>query len=296
MEEKINKKIIEIKSTIKEITKHFNYTEKEINLLTISYLSIIMLDDEVEDLLMEVLSKTYILFTTDTVLNTYQRLKQREIAEPLFTRLKESSSAYFGYEIIKDKIISENLIIISLKKEMYMIFDNLIHELKHAMNEVFPVFCETKKPYFYFFLAEGTKQEMIYEAIDEAFNSYLVKLYLDNITFLKQFKIEDSSIQKILLNYKVPQNYSFAYEKIVNICLPIFESQFLFNKLYYSTLYKDFDELDKAFHEVLGHTKDSIDFFLDLDEYLRNEKEMIEIEELDHSYLRKRIKIKPYIK
>ena len=66
MEEKINTKIAEIKTTIKEITKHFNYDEEVINILTIVYLSMIMLDDEIEDLLMEVLSKTYILFTGPT--------------------------------------------------------------------------------------------------------------------------------------------------------------------------------------------------------------------------------------
>ena len=37
MEEKINTKIAEIKTTIKEITKHFNYDEEVINILTIVY-------------------------------------------------------------------------------------------------------------------------------------------------------------------------------------------------------------------------------------------------------------------
>ena len=51
MEEKINLKIAEIKETVRKITKHFSYIEEEINMLSIAYISMILLDDEIEDLL-----------------------------------------------------------------------------------------------------------------------------------------------------------------------------------------------------------------------------------------------------
>ena len=99
MEEKINLKIAEIKETVRKITKHFSYTEEEINMLSIAYISMILLDDEIEDLLMETLNQTYILFTNDTVLKMVEKLEQRKINEPLRSRLKKSMSTYLGLKI-----------------------------------------------------------------------------------------------------------------------------------------------------------------------------------------------------
>ena len=296
MEEKINNKLAEIKITIKEITKHFHYTEEEINILTISYLSMIMLDDEIEDLLMEVLSTTYILFTNEPVEKIYQRLLRKPLEESFLFKLLNDNSTYFGYMIKDNKLEHEHLIIISPADEIYQIFDNVTHELKHAINEIFPEFCLSQEPFFYSGLARGTSTSIDYNAIDEAFNSYLVKIYLDNINFLKRFYIQDPQISKLVKAFKLPKNYRYAYEIITIPCLPLFESEYLFTRLYYSYLYNSFYELDQALYNVFGTTKDSIDFFLYLDEILQREERIKEIENLDYSYLRKRVKITPYLK
>ena len=296
MEEKINNKIIEIKATIKEITNHFHYTEEEINILTISYLSMIMLDDEIEDLIMEVLSYTYILFTNEAVVKIYQKLLREPLEEEFLYKLTNDNSAYFGSFIKENQLENEQLIIIGPVDEFYQIFDNVTHELKHAINEIFPEFCLSDKPYFYSGLAEGTSTNIYYNAIDEAFNSYLVKIYLDNINLLKKFRIKDEKIRNLLYNFKLPKNYRYAYEIITIPCLPLFESEYLFKRFYYSSLYKSFYELDQALYNVFGTTKDSIDFFLYLDEILQREERIKEKEKLDYSYLRKRVKITPYLK
>ena len=296
MEEKINLKIAEIKETVRKITKHFSYTEEEINMLSIAYISMILLDDEIEDLLMETLNQTYILFTNDTVLKMVEKLEQRKINEPLRSRLKKSMSTYLGLKIEQKKLENDHLIIISKPKNLYFLFDALIHELKHAINEIFPEFCLTKNSYFYSGLALAEEQILLYEGIDEAFNSFLVKIYLDNIEYLKEFQISDPKINELLANFHTPKKYHYAFERVVELCLPLFESEYLFPKFYYSSLYKNFYELDIALNQALGYTKESTDFFLYLDKLLKEEREKEEIEELDHSYLERKIKIKPYLK
>lgn len=57
----INTRLKEIKNRIKNLTKHFNYSKEVINILTICYFAITTFDPEVEDILDEVLSTTYIL-------------------------------------------------------------------------------------------------------------------------------------------------------------------------------------------------------------------------------------------
>lgn len=296
MEEKINEKIAEIKTTIEEITEHFHYSKEVIDILTIAYLSIVMLDDEIEDLLMEALSKTYILFSSTTIDEIYPKLLGKELSNETLILLKKSRSAFFGSFISKDKLISENLIIIGPSSFLYKTLGDVVHELKHAINEVLPEFCLSREPYFYSGLARETSKEIKYNMIDEAFNSYLTKIYLDNINFLKNFSIQDASISKLLEDFKLPKNYHYAYESITMLCEPLFSSKYLFRKFYYSSLYKSFYELDCALYNALGQTQDSTDFFSYLDKIDQAQKDVQEIENLDYSYLRKRVKIRPYIK
>ena len=100
-------------------------------------------------------------------------------------------------------------------------------------------------------------------------------------------------IESTMTEFVIPE---YAYERVVELCLPLFESEYLFPKFYYSSLYKNFYELDIALNQALGYTKESTDFFLYLDKLLKEEREIEEIEELDHSYLERKIKIKPYLK
>ncbi|MDE5539302.1 MAG: hypothetical protein K2J20_02305 [Bacilli bacterium] len=58
----INAKIKEIKQRIKDITSHFPYSDYEISLLTVCYIAIASIDNDIVDLLDEVLATTFILF------------------------------------------------------------------------------------------------------------------------------------------------------------------------------------------------------------------------------------------
>lgn len=294
MEEKINRKIEELKEDIKKVTEGYPYTNREINLLTIASLSMILLDDEIEDLILEVLRNTFIVFTKNNLKTVYNKLFPNQLD---WYKLKDNTALYFGYFLKKGKLKQDHIIIVVEEENIFYLFDNLIHELKHAINEIFPELLEIHgKASFYSGLAEYTEKGICYEAIDEAFNSYLTKIYLDNIHFLKSCKIEDREIKEILDHFISPKNYHYAYEKIVSLCLPLFESKQIFKELYYASLYKSFVNLDKEVEKALNYTQDSIDFFLYLDQVLRKKSNPLEIENLDYKYLQKRVLIKPYLK
>ena len=294
MEEKINRKIEELKEDIKKVTEGYPYTNREINLLTIASLSMILLDDEIEDLVLEALRNNLVVFTKRDIKLVYHKLFPNQSD---WYKLKENSALYLGYFLSNKKLAQDHIIIVPEEENIFFLFDNLIHELKHAINEIFPELMEIRgKLSFYSGLAECTETTIYYEAIDEAFNSYLTKIYLDNIFFLKRFKIEDVEIKKILDTFKMPKSFHYAYEEIVLLCLPLFESKRVFKELYYVSLYKSFYNLDQALEKALGHSKDSIDLFLYLDKQLKKKRKDTEIEDLDYQYLQKRVRIKPYLK
>ena len=124
MEEKMNQKITELKEIIKLIT--YNHTESEINLLTIASLSMIMLDDEIEDLLLEVLNKVPIYFTKDPLIDTYKRMVHNGVNRNILSNLKYDTSAYFGFSINDSELIDNRFMIISLEGPLWLILDNLI--------------------------------------------------------------------------------------------------------------------------------------------------------------------------
>lgn len=294
MEEKINRKIEELKEDIKKVTEGYPYTNREINLLTITSLSMILIDDEIEDLVLEALRNNLVVFTKRDLKTVYHKLFPNQLE---WRKLKGSSAFYFGYFLSEGNLYQDHIIIVPEEKNIFFLFDNLIHELKHAINEIFPELMEIRGNIsFYSGLAECSEKKIQYEAIDEAFNSYLTKIYLDNILFLKRFEIEDAEIKEILDSFIPPKKYHYAYEEIVLLCLPLFESEHVFKDLYYASLYKSFYNLDQVLERSLGHSKDSIDLFLYLDKQLKKKKKDTEIEDLDYQYLQKRVRIKPYLK
>ena len=293
MENKINQKIKELKENILLVTQGYPYTEKEINLLTIASLSMILLDDEIEDLLLETLKETFVVFTSIDIKTVYHKLfpEQKE-----WRSLKANTAMYFGYFLYKGKLRQDHIIIVPQYQDTFLLLDNLIHELKHAINEVFPEFSTYQgQPIFYSGLAQCSEEEICYEGIDEAFNSFLTRIYLENINYLKTFKINDQEIKLILDHFTMPSNYQYAYEKIVLPCLPLFKSQLIFKELYYASLYKTFYNLDRVLSKTLNNIN-SLQFFLYLDKQLKRPNEGEELNYLNNNSLHKRVRIKPYLK
>ena len=295
MEEKMNQKITELKEIIKLIT--YNHTESEINLLTIALLSMIMLDDEIEDLLLEVLNKVPIYFTKDPLIDTYKRMVHNGVNRNILSNLKYDTSAYFGFSINDSELIDNRFMIISLEGPLWLILDNLIHELKHAVNELITKYeCLHKETYFYSGLALAGQKSILYEGIDEAFNSYLVKIYLKNIRLIKDLPIEDEEIRELLNHFSIPSNYHYTYEKIVSECLPLFQSSKFFKLFYYGALYKDFNNLDEYLYKLFNNSLTSTEFFLKLDRYLKERSRTLELPKLVGKDLKSRVRINPYLK
>lgn len=293
MEEKINNKITEIKLIVQEITKPFAYTSEQINMITLAYLSMIMLDDEIEDLIMEALSKVKIIFTEYEVNVVYQNLVTHRCNQKILKDLSKDQACYLNYLVDQNGLYGLPIIILPLKEELFETMDSLIHELKHAINEVIPDFFTYHGEGFYNSgLALAGENILWAEKIDEAFNCYLTKIYLDNIAYLKRFSIKDLEIQALLNKIKIPQKYNYSSEELVLAYKKLFDSQYLFRLFYYTCLYKDFDELNTAIENLFKGRMEALEFF---DEEKSKKRKRLK-KYMNHSLIRNRQKIIPYIK
>lgn len=293
MEEKINNKITEIKSIVKEITQHFAYTSEQINMITLAYLSMIMLDDEIEDLIMEALSKVKIIFTEYEVNVAYQNLVTHRCNQKILNDLSKDQACYLNYLVDQNGLYGIPIIILPLKEELFETMDSLTHELKHAVNEVIPNFFTYNNQGFYYSGLALEGEGILWSGeIDEAFNCYLTKIYLDNIAYLKRFAIHDLEIQALLNKIKIPSKYIYSSEEYVRTYKKLFDSKYLFRLFYYTCLYKDFDELDKAIEALFKGRLDALEFF---DEEKSKKRKHIK-KYMNHSLIRKRQQIIPFIK
>ena len=291
--EKLNKKIAEIKETVTDITKPFFYTERQINLLTLVYLSMILLDDEIEDLVMETLKKVYICISNDSVLSNYQRIKKQANIS-LLEKIIGWKAGYFCFRTPENQQ-ETFFIIVEDHGNLDDLLESLIHEIKHAINEIIPSFFIWKeKAYFYSGLALVSDKETINESIDEAFNSFISKVYLNILYTLKNQNIEDPSIRKILEKLKKPQKYIFDHF-LTKRYVQMFRSKYLFRHFYYACLYKDFEPLNKAIKKVFDKQYDAYEFFDDLDHF-NDEIYQEHLNAINLSLIRKPQKIIPYIK
>lgn len=291
--EKLNKKIAEIKETVTNITKPFIYTERQINLLTLVYLSMILLDDEIEDLVMETLKKVYICISNDSVLSNYQRIKKQANIS-LLEKIIGWKAGYFCFRTPENQQ-ETFFIIVEDHGNLDDLLESLIHEIKHAINEIIPSFFIWKeKAYFYSGLALVSDKETINESIDEAFNSFISKVYLNILYTLKNQNIEDPSIRKILEKLKKPQKYIYDHF-LTKRYVQMFRSKYLFRHFYYACLYKDFEPLNKAIKKVFDKQYDAYEFFDDLDHF-NDEIYQEHLNAINLSLIRKPQKIIPYIK
>lgn len=258
----INAKLLEVKKRIKKITKHFPYTEENINYLTIVYMAFIMLDESISDFIDEVLNETYCLFTSLSLEEAY---KKYIADESIGSKCKESCAVFEGHYYDNGRLVYYPFIIISQeqagqKLKLVDIFDSLIHELKHAINEVI-IKCNENG--FYSGLSYVCKDnKALYSDFDEAFNSYLTKIYLDNITYLKESNIEDIGIRSILNSFQVPETYEYSYDSIVKQSLPLYKVKKIFWIFYNASLYKNRKDLRH-------HIEEAFDFQISFKKFMK---------------------------
>ena len=121
----------EIRQEIKEVTKHFNYSEMVIDILTICYMALTYDDREIEDIVLEVLSKNFIFFNNG--------LYNEELGKYYPDFLDGRLMGMYMPPIFDSEGIQKNSFIVINSYRMdsyYELFKTLLHELKHALNNV----------------------------------------------------------------------------------------------------------------------------------------------------------------
>ncbi len=135
-----NKLVNDIRKKVKTLTKNFNYNEFQINLIVLVYLSMIMLDPKIADLIDETLSEVYIDFTTLSIEDDLKSLYP-EVDFSCYKNISEWKG------VAESDIIDNNGRLCKGKRVVVHVFDNLvytidtlIHELKHKINAIFAKF------------------------------------------------------------------------------------------------------------------------------------------------------------
>lgn len=256
----INEQIKEIKNRIILLTDIYPYTKREINLLTIVYLAFIMLDPTIEDLLDEVLKTTFFIFAKESSIEDFKSVMTC-ITKDEEKRLESLTDCFYGRKIINHELVGFPLIVIIEHTSLSEELDSIIHEFKHAINEVIPKFDGEK---YFSGLSLEDEYYSFFRNIDEAFNSFLVKIYLDNISHLKSLDIKDPEIKELLANFGV-YHYHYCYQNYVRRCAPLFKSKKLFWLFYNASLYKNMAELYQALEEVFDNKVSALEFFEALD-------------------------------
>lgn len=247
----INIMLTQIKDHLQTITKHFPYSEFELNIFTIIYFAMTEIDQEIADLLDEVFSRTFILFNypefveLNEIIKKYDNLITTYCAEFVMPTVTNKEKANNGFIIVnhaKDKNISD-------------LFDSIIHELKHALNTIINFYNPGLTATYRIGLEERTIKnnkitKVTNDYIEETFNCYLTKIYLDVIQRLKELPITIPIIKDILEQFSL-NNYKYSYQNITFLLIPLFQNPKLFQLFYNATLYKDYpplnEEIDKIF-------------------------------------------------
>lgn len=251
----ISEKLDDVILRVRSITKHFNYSEDVINILVICYIAIVSFDSDVSDILEEVLATKYILVGPEEF---YDVLKQ------YYPRLDIFADTYVEPSFDEENIYNDDFILIrkfnimNKNKSLFYyenrpvckILESFLHEIKHAMNSVINRY---KNGTFYCGICMiNEKGERRFELLEEAFNSFLTYLYLQQVNKLKQYHIQDEGIKAILELFSL-EGYTYSYLNITNLLVPYFFDRELFSLFYNAVLYKDFPPLFSALSKIFGN-------------------------------------------
>lgn len=302
----INEKIKEVKERIILLTKQFPYTEEQINIFTICYLAMASIDNDITDLLDEVFSRVYILFNNggfDELLTSLKApLNSGGFHKTSDFDLKcKDNYEFIDININKTKIFS----MICLP----ILFEYIIHEIKHSINAIVKSFeTDGKESYcnngIHFYKYDGSTYYEANLTLDEAFNSFITKLYLEVIKYLSQMSIDDEGISAILREYNLDDNYLYAY-LCTEIWEPLFKDQTIFTTFYNAALYHDYLSLNELLAKIFSQDMEGNTIpFDDLLDYLNEVSENYEnrphkniedyFKKVSKEYPKRELKIKPH--
>lgn len=241
----INAKIEEIRTRVKDLTSHFPYTEFEINFLTICYIAIASIDNDITDMLDEVFSKVFILFDRGQFKKVLKKAENKKIINYGGIHfLHEDQCEYIlvnVYNIPKNKYFTLNL------------FDIAIHEIKHALNSKINTHVVSgDKEHIYSGLKCDTDNLLNSSCIlDETFNDYATIKCLEQIAYLKEDKgINCPEIRQILDSFIPAYSKLFFGYNIDKLLKCLYSDEKLFICFYNAALYRDFDSLYLELAEV----------------------------------------------
>lgn len=278
--------ISEIKELIRRITKHFDYDEYIINILTICYIAIVSIDSEVSDILEEVLSTKYILENDGSFI---------KMLKTHYPDIEINLDTYYEPTFDSEICNKDDFIIISIfqHNDMCETIEAFIHELKHAMNSIIKRYESGKCPVFrcglcQVELSENKPKFYRYILMEEAFNSFLTKIYMRQVLKLRKVRTEDSGIRKILKSFKM-EGYEYSYNKITTLLEPLFCDEELFKLFYNAALYKDYTALYRKLESIFNEDIDTID--MSIEDYFYNADDELK-ECIESSYPSRRLKIR----
>lgn len=250
----INEKIKEVKERIILLTKQFPYTEEQINIFTICYLAMASIDNDITDLLDEVFSRVYILFNNgefDEILTELQAPLDAPgfHHSPDFDLSDISDYEFIGIDIRKTRIFSKTV--------FSLLFEYIMHEVKHAINVIVNSFeINAQNSYCYagilFYMYDGENYYKGNLMLDEAFNSFITKIYLQVISDLAKKPITDVGIKTLLDSFNLDDDYLYAYE-VTDIWESLFCDQDFFLTCYNAALYHDYLPLNELLAKIFSH-------------------------------------------
>lgn len=243
----------EASDIVKKLTKHFSYTDFQINLITICYTVMVNFDNDIQDIIEYVLATKYILFANANI---------RKELEKYFPDLK-NGDVYELPSFDDKRRYEDDFVVINEKAGSLLVnvLDALIHELKHEMNTVINSYDRTSdNAYINCGLSSVDLEGNYYfRYLEEAFNYYMVYIYLKEVERLKK-NDKSSKVITDILNYFSLTLYQYPNLKITKLLEPLFQDKELFRLFYNAALYKDYEALYEALELKLGR---SVEYLFD---------------------------------
>lgn len=296
----INEKIKEVRDRIKYLSQHFPYTEDEINILTLCYIAIAAIDNDITDLLDELFSRVFILFNNGQFNEALINAEGKGILRYLGMHIKDGD---YEYAIINQYKIPHN--------EYYTnyLFDDTIHEIKHSLNCLIKshIVNERGEKLIYSGLSVhpdvpvwGTHSSYI---LDESFNCFVTRIYLQQLAYLRSNdEIKDPEIKKILRSFNPNLDGILWSCGTTGLLNNLFMDEESFRLFYNAALFRDLSSLYKFLSSIIGvdeaHVEEHLTrclVFYNTQRYINRELQQI-IWNINSKCPRKILEIKPSFK
>lgn len=253
---KFNKLLQDKYFLLKDIAQKYNYSEDLLNMLTFIYISFYMDFGGVCDKpLHDLFNRVEILFEEGTVNEISKKYGYGAVPDGV------AGLTIFdpNFEIFKNPVLKQNPQKIILgtyldevrKSNPVLLFDVLIHELRHALMGYYNTNILLDENTYY--MRSGLQESYYYknskavrkgEMLDEITNTYITALLVNRILSFKQYHIENRNFKRCLDSIKTKQEdgvyRSMGYYDGVYLLYPILSNPMFINLInkceFYGTL------------------------------------------------------------